>query len=414
MMKFIAPFLVLFSLATGLSAQVANGTWNGPFKSNGPSGTFDFVFSGTAETLAGNVAIEFGGQQASGKARDVKIDADKLVFTVDLAGAEVHFTATIRTAKLQGTFEGYENKNRTIVGAFCASKAGSPTCSDADIPAIPNLATATQRADETYDTSIAKPAYLSKGPRVLFDEAHKNFHKTTTNFKPFADLIRNDGYLITANPDPFTAQKLKGYNLLVISNARGEGNGSAFTDDEIESVAKWVENGGSLLLVADHAPFGGYAEKLANRFGVDMSKGYTDDPANRDPVIKDLLFSRENKLLGDHPIINGRNSSERINRIVSFTGQSLKAPKAAVILKLSDTAYDEFPDSDKKISAAGRGQAIAMKFGKGKVFVSGEAAMLTAQFSADGRKFGMNVPGIDNRQYALNVVHWLSGLLKEP
>jgi hypothetical protein len=46
------------------------------------------------------------------------------------------------------------------------------------------------------------------------------------------------------------------------------------------------------------------------------------------------------------------------------------------------------------------------------VFVSGEAAMLTAQLSAQDRKFGMNVEGIDNRQYALNVVHWLSGLLK--
>ncbi len=26
--------------------------------------------------------------------------------------------------------------------------------------------------------------------------------------------------------------------------------------------------------------------------------------------------------------------------------------------------------------------------------------------------FGMNRPGIDNRQLALNIVHWLSGLLK--
>ena len=412
MMKFIAPFLVMFSLAVVLSAQDAVGSWNGPFKSNGPSGTFDFVFSGTVNKLVGNVAIKFGGQQASGEARDVKLDADKLIFTVDLAGAEVHFTTTVGTVGLQGTFEGYENKNRTIVGAFCASKAGSSLCGDADIPAIPNVATATQRADETYDTSIAKPAYVSKGPRVLFDEAHKNFHKMTTNFKPFADLIRNDGYVLTPNPDPFTPARLKGYDLLVISNARGEENGSAFADDEIEAVAKWVENGGSLLFVADHTPFGGYAEKLANRLGVNMSKGYTDDPVNRDPVIKDLLFSRENKLLGDHPITNGRNASERVNRIVSFTGQSLKAPRAAVILRLADTAYDEFPGLDKKISSAGRAQAIAMTFGKGKVFVSGEAAMLTAQFSADGRKFGMNVPGIDNRQYTLNVVHWLSGLLK--
>ena len=27
-------------------------------------------------------------------------------------------------------------------------------------------------------------------------------------------------------------------------------------------------------------------------------------------------------------------------------------------------------------------------------------------------KFGMNVPGIDNRQMALNILHWLSGLLE--
>jgi len=30
----------------------------------------------------------------------------------------------------------------------------------------------------------------------------------------------------------------------------------------------------------------------------------------------------------------------------------------------------------------------------------------------DGMKFGMNRSGIDNRQLALNIVHWLSRLLK--
>jgi len=27
-------------------------------------------------------------------------------------------------------------------------------------------------------------------------------------------------------------------------------------------------------------------------------------------------------------------------------------------------------------------------------------------------KVGMNFPGVDNRQFALNVMHWLSGLTK--
>jgi hypothetical protein len=49
--------------------------------------------------------------------------------------------------------------------------------------------------------------------------------------------------------------------------------------------------------------------------------------------------------------------------------------------------------------------------GKGRVVVMGEAAELSAQLIGD-EKFGMNVPGIDNRQMALNIMHWLSGLLE--
>jgi hypothetical protein len=46
------------------------------------------------------------------------------------------------------------------------------------------------------------------------------------------------------------------------------------------------------------------------------------------------------------------------------------------------------------------------------VVVLGEAAQLSAQVATmEVTKFGMNVPGIDSRQMALNIMHWLSGLL---
>ena len=99
----------------------------------------------------------------------------------------------------------------------------------------------------------------------------------------------------------------------------------------------------------------------------------------------------------------------------SFTGQSLKGPEgSAAILVLSDGAIDRATfASQESVSAAGRAQAIALKFGKGRVLVQGEAAMLTAQVSgSENRKMGMNVPGNDDRQYALNLMHWLSGILK--
>jgi len=178
-----------------------------------------------------------------------------------------------------------------------------------------------------------------------------------------------------------------------------------------------VKGGGALLLIADHAPFGGAAAVLAKRFGVDMSKGYTFDPQNCvEGSPAQLIFSRENKLLANHPIAEGRGEKERLNIVRSFTGQSLKGPEgSAAILLLSDTAIDR-PNfnSQESVSAAGRAQAVALKFGKGRVVVQGEAAMLSAQVSGpDKRTMGMNVPGNDDRQYVLNVMHWLSGVLRE-
>jgi hypothetical protein len=45
------------------------------------------------------------------------------------------------------------------------------------------------------------------------------------------------------------------------------------------------------------------------------------------------------------------------------------------------------------------------------VVVLGEAGMLRAQRERNGQLVGMNVPGYDNRQMALNIMHWLSRIL---
>ena len=283
-------------------------------------------------------------------------------------------------------------------------------------------AIAQQQADPEFDTSVARPAYKN-GPRVMFDEAHHNFHTSDGRYKPFVDLLMNDGYNVIRNRQSFVKTRLSGFKILVIANALGaeedddEGAAnSAFTDEEINAVADWVKSGGALLLIADHAPFGGAASALATRFGVDMSKGYTFDPENSiagSPT--QLIFSRENKLLASHSIAEGRNENERVKLVRSFTGQSLKGPEGSIeILKLADSATDKPAyTAETSTPSAGRAQAIALKFGKGRLVVHGEAAMLSAQISgADKRTMGMNVPGNDNKQYALNLLHWLSGILK--
>ena len=285
-----------------------------------------------------------------------------------------------------------------------------------------------QVADPDFDTKVVNPAYTTRHPTVFLDEAHNNFHTASGRYKPFADLISNDGYKVIPNKQKFSKATLKGCDVLVISNALGavamgspEASNPAFTEEECDAVRDWVRQGGNLLLIADHAPMGAANERLGLRFGVEMSKGYTGDPANRDEVSRsdsNLKFNLENKLLGDHPITRGRNDSERVSRVISFTGQSLKGPNDSVaFMKLANTAVDFTPgpqgSEGTTKSAAGRAQGIAFKFGKGRVVVLGEAGMMSAQLAGpDKRKFGMNRPGIDNRPLALNIMHWLSGILK--
>jgi hypothetical protein len=293
---------------------------------------------------------------------------------------------------------------------------------------------AQQAVDLAYEVKVASPAYTETHPRVLVDEAHFNVHTAGGEYRPFAGLLANDGYEVLPNTKPFAVQSFSGAAVLVIVSARGAPQPSekpAFTEAECDAVRDWVRAGGSLLLITDHYPIGHGSENLARRFDVGMSKGTTTDPAHAAPGAggpSALLFSRENKLLGEHAITNGRNGNERINRVITFTGQSLKGPEGSVsLLNLADSATDRMetwaasPGQGRRsrgaasnapqVSAAGRSQGLALTFGSGRVVVLGEASELSAQLAGpQKRPMGMNYPGIDNRQLALNIMHWLSRL----
>lgn len=285
-----------------------------------------------------------------------------------------------------------------------------------------------QIADPDFDSTVDKPTFREKRPKVMFDEGHHNFHTAAGRYKPFADLITNDGYRVTPSKAKFTKQSLEGYDVLVIANALGaeemtdpKAADPAFTDEECDAVRNWVDGGGSLLLITDHYPMGATAENLGRQFGVQMSRAWTIDEKNYEKSgdLCWLIFSRENKLLGDHPIIQGRRQGETIRRVTTFIGQSLKGPEGSVaFLKLADTAEDADgypPEGKKRVSAAGRAQGVALKVGKGRVVVLGEAAVLSAQVLKEPGKepyrTGMTFPGSDNRQLALNIMHWLSRVL---
>lgn len=289
-----------------------------------------------------------------------------------------------------------------------------------------------QVADTAFHPVVADPAFTARHPRILFDEAHDNFHRMNGRYAAYRDLMLADGCTMAANVEPFSRATLDGHDVLVIANALGGPTDStaalpAFSPEEIEAVHAWVTDGGALLLIADHAPFGEAAAALGARFGVDMSRGYTGDSlqAAGPGGATNIAFTRERGTLGSHPILEGRSEKERIDKVVAFTGQSLLGPAgAAPLLLLSDGSFDIPPEAlarrddpaammAQSKPARGRSMIVAFEVGRGRVIVQGEAAMLSAQLirrpGVEPYKFGMNQEGLDNVQFALNEMRWLVG-----
>lgn len=298
-----------------------------------------------------------------------------------------------------------------------------------------------QDPDPAFDPAVERPAYVSGGPRVLFDEAHWNIHKADGRYRPFVELIRQDGYQVEPSTAGFAPENLRGAQIVVSANALGvrgslqalanqaglEGKlnlqPDAFTVSERTALRDWVATGGSLLLIADHAPAGAAADQLSREFGVEMTNWYAEDGKHHDPDTDNwgfLVFQLEDGTLSDHAITRGDGPERRVSKVISFTGQALrvKNPAAAAFLKLSSTAI-EYPkrESDDKDfrPAAGFAQGVALEHGKGRVVILGEAAMLTSQVTSTGMgtfRFGMSRRGYGNRQLALNIMHWLSRKLE--
>jgi hypothetical protein len=292
-----------------------------------------------------------------------------------------------------------------------------------------------QLVDPDFTPHVAQPAYAADGPVVVIDQAHRNFHTAGGQYAPFAALLRADGFRVETGTTAFSDEDLAGTTLLVIANAGSETGQDttepAFTEAEVGAVERWVAGGGSLLLIADHAPFGVAAEGLARRFGVGMGKGWAlQRNAAGDGLTTQLIYSRADGGLGEHPITEG------VDTVRAFTGQSLVAPEGAVVLlRMADEAWEaadrtRLDAANAAIAEAGnapprmegvadpiggRAQGLALEHGDGRVVVLGEAGMFSAQlvrFPPDQNRpdmrFGMNVEGLDNDRFALNVMHWLA------
>lgn len=281
-------------------------------------------------------------------------------------------------------------------------------------------------ADLSFHPPITKLAYSKgKGPLVLIDEAHNNFHTADGTYKPFATLIERDGYVVKRLKDKITPERLFHTKILVIADSQPppkKEDPPTFSKYEIDVLDTWVKEGGSLFLITDHMPDPVAIKELANSFGVEVNNGYVLNGYFQSQE-RPIVFKRSNNSLAENPVTNGRDSSERVRAVATFSGSAFKTGpefQPVLILKpdkrswMPNKLYEIHKDTPS-ISVAGWYQGAVAKFGQGKIAIFSEAAMFTAQIFNQGKmQVGMNNPlAKDNAQLLLNVMHWLSGLLQQ-
>jgi hypothetical protein len=264
-----------------------------------------------------------------------------------------------------------------------------------------------------FTPPIGTPAYASgTGPRVAIDGGHNNLHTVDGGYRPFAELLRRDGYRVAGITAPFSDESLRDVDVLVIVNAsapRGTTGAAAadpsvFSDAEVEAVDRHVTAGGALLLVADHEPWPAVASKIAARLRVEFKNAYAYDGSASGNLVS---YRKADGALAAHAVTEG------VSTVVTFLGSAFRVNAPHVpLLRFGPAAVarptlGNAPHPDE-VSIAGWLQGALVEHGKGRAAVFGEAAMFSAQVRG-GRAMGMNAPGAeDNVRFTRNVMRWLA------
>ncbi|WOI35914.1 DUF4350 domain-containing protein [Alteromonas sp. CI.11.F.A3] len=322
-----------------------------------------------------------------------------------------------------------------------------------------------QQADATFEPYKRAATYTANfSPVVMVDEAHYNFLTINNRFKPFAKVLLSDGVTVESNKVSFSQQALKNVDILVIANALDKKRSNwqppfdqALTNEEVTDVVEWVRKGGSLFLIADHAPFPKVIESLATALGFTFTNGHVkatlfnkatgtlishavtyahedatqddnssananseDNPeAKRPNHVEVPVFMQESPHGAFTLLLNSQLHTKEVIQVKTFGGAAFLLPEAAIsLLTFGPRAVSIEPEVPFEITSStprrdieGWSQGALLELGKGRVAVFSEGMMFSSQIDTrTGKKHGMRSVGAEqNERFLLNIIHWLAG-----
>lgn len=209
------------------------------------------------------------------------------------------------------------------------------------------------------DTSFRPPANALPRAVVVVDEAHGNRHGLGTFEQPGTlRWMEAAGAAVEGSYAAVTPRRLAEAKLFVVAGAT-----RAFAPSEIAALKQWVSGGGSLLILTDHPPFDEPVRPLAAAFGATISTA--------------TIPRRAVTRFAPHEIASG------VKGVVTYGGQTVSRAAGGAV-------FD---------------QLLAFEFGRGRVVVSGETALFTAQRRETA--IGVSAASTDNLRLVVNALRWL-------
>lgn len=289
----------------------------------------------------------------------------------------------------------------------------------------------TEFVDATVDLEFRhpfEPVSEAHNTQVLIDRFHKTVYTQegyATGAQAMLDILDQDGFAVRYAETSLSTQ-LDGADILVIHGlpnlAIELANDTTFwksplADEEIESIVRWVSDGGGLFLTLSHFPNGSGALPLLEAFEVKFRDGYIyskEYPSYTDPENGRCshyfgLSERDSTLNTDHPmLVNGL----KVEKVDFLCGAAIfRKPEDAVILFPPGSGNFDQKDILTDTSDLYAGM-IGFQYGKGKVVVVGDQGMFrNFIFEFDnGEKVHVTItsPDNDNANLFINMMRWLS------
>ncbi|MFX0208595.1 MAG: DUF4350 domain-containing protein, partial [Candidatus Hodarchaeota archaeon] len=249
------------------------------------------------------------------------------------------------------------------------------------------------------------------GKRILFDEAHFPAYSIESNpaydteggYSEFANLLADGGYIVeTIDPNTLIDSSiLSGADILVIVCSQ-----NAYKVTELESIEKWVKEGGSLLVITDWGDYGNQIYPLIARFGLDFANDLINDSDDH------IVTGKTSWIAYDGVNILSHSITLDISRIEMYSGDGLiDSPKGLTPIIVTDSdgtstwKNGTFASSVSLMNILEGGSA-----GAGRICVIGDSNLWDNAYDADSDG-DLNFYDSDNEVLAWNTIDWLSDVL---